>query len=66
MPTDVVPDIPAPPDATEVFARTQHGPDLARRPFLTTLAAADDDQESAPRARDDGPRAGWLSNRGDR
>jgi integrase/recombinase XerC len=40
MPTDVVPDIPAPPDATEVFAWTQHGPDLARRPFLTTLAAA--------------------------
>lgn len=28
-----VPDIPAPPDATDVFAWTQHGPDLARRPF---------------------------------
>jgi hypothetical protein len=33
MPTDIVTDIPAPPDATEVFDWTQHGPDLARRPF---------------------------------
>ena len=33
MPTDIIPDVPAPPDATELFAWTQHGPDLARRPF---------------------------------
>jgi integrase len=31
--TTTTPDIPAPPDATEVFAWTQHAPDLARRPF---------------------------------
>lgn len=31
--TDVVPDIPAPSDATEVFGWAHHGPDLARRPF---------------------------------
>ena len=35
-----VPDIPAPPDATEVFDWTHHGPDLARRPFTGTVREA--------------------------
>jgi hypothetical protein len=30
-------DIPAPPDATELFDWLQHGPDLARRPFTGTV-----------------------------
>jgi hypothetical protein len=34
--------IPAPPDATEVFAWTQHGPDLARRPFGGLESASPD------------------------
>lgn len=31
--TNTIPNVPAPPDATEVFGWSQHGPDLARRPF---------------------------------
>ncbi len=37
MPTDLATEIPAPSDATELFAWTQHGPDLARRPFTGTV-----------------------------
>jgi hypothetical protein len=37
MPIDTVPDIPAPPDATEVFGWAQHGPDLAQRAFTGTV-----------------------------
>ncbi|MDT5352420.1 MAG: hypothetical protein QOJ56_952 [Mycobacterium sp.] len=33
MPTETIPDIAAPPDATELLDWTQHGPGLARRPF---------------------------------
>jgi hypothetical protein len=40
MPTETVPDIPAPPDATEIFDWTQHGPDVARRPFTGTVREA--------------------------
>ena len=40
MPTDLATEIPAPPDATELFAWTQHGPDLARRPFTGTVREA--------------------------
>jgi hypothetical protein len=35
-----VPDVPAPPDATEVSGWTQHGPGLARRPFTGTVREA--------------------------
>jgi hypothetical protein len=40
MPTETIPDIAAPPDATEVFDWTQHGPGLARRPFTGTVREA--------------------------
>jgi hypothetical protein len=38
--TDLVPQITAPPDATEVFDSSQHGPGLARRPFAGTVREA--------------------------
>lgn len=34
------PEIPAPPDATQVFGWAQHGPDLARRPFTGVVREA--------------------------
>lgn len=37
MPTETIPDIPAPPDATELLDWTQHGPGLALRPFTGTV-----------------------------
>ena len=38
--TSTVPDIPAPPDATELLGWAQHGPGLARRPFTGTVREA--------------------------
>lgn len=40
MSTATVPDIPAPPDATELFAWTQHSPDVARRRFTGAVREA--------------------------
>jgi hypothetical protein len=40
MPTDLFPDTPAPPDATELFSWTQRGPDLATRVFCGAVREA--------------------------